>query len=94
LSKASLINDNSGTILSVSKDKTNIKILLPKGGIVKARNEGFEKGDEVCFIINAAKTKIIKVIPKLIADATATLGSSQILRAATTLMNMNSLTKK
>ena len=83
MSKAAFINDNEGIIINVSKDKTKIKVLLPKGGIVKARNEGFEKDDEVCFIINATKTKIIKVIPKLIADATAALGSSQILRAAT-----------
>lgn len=82
MSKAAFINDNKGIVINVSKDKTKIKVLLPKGGIVKARNEGFEKGDEVCFIINATKTKIVKVIPKLIADVTTTLGSSQILRAA------------
>jgi len=83
LNRAVFINDNNGTIIGVSKDKTNIKILLSKGGIVKARNEGFEKGDNVCFILNATKTKIIKVIPKLVADVTAIIGSDPILRAAT-----------
>jgi len=83
LSEAIFINDKSGTVLSVSKDKTSIKVLLPKGGIVKVRNEGFEKGEQVCLIANAAKTKIVKVIPKLIADMTATLGSNPVLRAAT-----------
>jgi len=76
------INDNNGTIIDVSKDKTNIKILLSKGGIVTAKNEGFEKGDNVCFILNATRTKITKVIPKLVADVTAVLGSDPILRAA------------
>jgi len=83
LSEAIFINDKSGTILSVSKDKTSIKVLLPKGGIVKVRNEGFEKGEQVCLIANATKTKIVKVVPKLIADMTAALGSDPILKAAT-----------
>lgn len=82
MSRAIFINDNSGTITSVSKDKTKIKILLDKGGTVTARNEGFEKGDKVCFILNATQTKIIKVIPKLVADITTSVGSSPILRAA------------
>ena len=77
------INDNSGTIINVSKDKTKIKILLAKGGTVKARNEGFEKGDQVCFIVNATRTKIIKVIPKLVADITAAISSNPMLRAVT-----------
>lgn len=83
MSEAIFINDKSGTILSVSKDKTSIKVLLPKGGIVKVRNEGFEKGEQVCLIANATKTKIVKVVPKLIADMTAALGSDPILKAAT-----------
>ena len=82
MSKAMFINDNNGTVTSVSKDKTKVKILLPKGGIVTARNEGFEKGDKVCFILNAARTKIIKVIPKLVADITVIVGSNPILRAS------------
>jgi hypothetical protein len=78
-----LINDNKGTIINISKDKTKIKILLLKGGTVTARNEGFEKGDKVCFILNAAKTEIVKVIPKLIADVTEVIGSNPILGAST-----------
>ena len=81
--QAVFINDNRGTIINVSKDKTKIKILLLKGGTVKARNEGFEKGDQVCFTVNAAKTKIIKVIPKIVADVTAVIGLNPALRAAT-----------
>jgi len=77
------INDSGGTIISVSKDKTKIKILLDKGGTITARNEGFEKGDQVYFILNAIRTKIIKVIPKIVADATVAIGSNPILRAAT-----------
>jgi len=76
------INDNNGTIINVSKDKTNVKILLSKGGIVTARNEGFEKGDNVCFILNATRTKIIKVIPKLVADVTVAIGSNPTLRSS------------
>ena len=77
------INDNNGTIISVSKDKTNVKILLSKGGIATARNEGFEKGENVCFILNATRTKIVKVIPKLVADVAAVIGSDPLFRAAT-----------
>ena len=77
-----LINDNKGIVTNVSKDKTKIKILLPKGGIVTARNEGFEKGDQVCFILNATRTKIVKVIPKLVADITVMVGSNPILGAS------------
>ena len=82
MSQAIFINDNSGTIISVSKDKTKVKILLTKGGIVTARNEGFDKGDKVCFILNAMRTKIIKVIPQLIADITAAVSSDPILIAS------------
>ena len=83
MSKAIFINDNDGTIISVSKDKTSIKILLDKGGIITARNEGFEKGEKVCFILNAIRTKIIKVIPKLVADITTISNSDPLLRAST-----------
>ena len=82
MGRAILINDNSGTVISVSKDKTSIKILLNKGGTVTARNEGFEKGEKVCFILNAMKNKIIKVMPKLAADITVLIGSDPILRAS------------
>ena len=82
MSKAIFINDNSGTVINVSKNKTKIKILLTKGGIVIARNEGFDKGDKVCFILNAMRTKIIKVIPQLIADVTTAIGSNPTLRSS------------
>jgi len=77
------INDNGGTIVSVSKDKTKIKILLDKGSTITARNEGFEKGEKVYFILNATRNKIVKIIPKLVADATVAIGSNPIFRAAT-----------
>jgi len=82
LSRAIFINDNGGTVINVSKNKTKIKILLTKGGIVIARNEGFDKGDKVCFILNAMRTKIIKVIPQLIADVTTAIGSNPTLRSS------------
>ena len=82
MGKAIFINDNGGTIINVSKNKTKIKILLTKGGIVIARNEGFDKGDKVCFILNAMRTKIIKVIPQLIANVTVAVGSNPTLRSS------------
>ena len=73
------INEFKGIVQHVSKDKTEITISLPKGGRIKARNEGFEAGDNVCFIMNNAGTKVVKVFPKLVADLTAIVGEDPTL---------------
>lgn len=76
------LNSHESIVQSVSNDKTEITLLLPRGGIVKAKNEGFEVGDHICFLLDPSKTKIIKVIPKTIADLTVAVGSDPIMRAA------------
>lgn len=73
------INDLEAIVQSVSKDKTEITLSLPRGGTIKAPNEGFETGDKVCFFLNPAGNKIIKVIPKLVADVTGAVGEDQML---------------
>lgn len=76
------INERRGTVISISKDKTKITILLHKGGKVKAKNEGFGVGDKVCLLLDAAKSRVIRVISALTADVAATVGSDPILQAA------------
>jgi len=75
-------NENEAIVQSVSKDKTKITLLLPRGGLVKAKNEGFEVGDNVCFLLDSSQKKITKVLPKLVADVTVAVGSDPIMRAA------------
>jgi hypothetical protein len=76
------INELKGIVQKVSKDKTQITLSLPKGGKIKARNEGFEIGDQVCFILNSAGTKIIKVLPKLVADITVKSNEDPLLNTS------------
>jgi len=68
------VNANYGTIRSVSRDRTTVKIAAPRGGIFECRNEGFEVGQEVCFILDALNRRIIKILPKNVADAQYLLG--------------------
>ena len=75
-------NKHEAIVQSVSDDKTEITLLLPRGGIAKAKNEGFEVGDHVCFLLDSSKKKITKVLPKLFADLTVAVGSDPIMRAA------------
>lgn len=77
-----LINERKGTVVSVSKDKAEITILMDKGGRVKAKNEGFGIGDKVCFLLDAAKLRVIKVMSALTADIAVAVGSDPILQAA------------
>jgi len=78
----SIINDHEAIVQSVSNDKMEITLLLPRGGIAKAKNEGFEVGDNVCFILDPSNKIITKVLPKLVADLTVAVGSDPIMRAA------------
>ena len=68
------INANYGTVRAVSTDKSTIKVAAPRGGVFKCKNEGFEIGQEVCFILDALNRYIIKVLPKEVADMQALLG--------------------
>lgn len=68
------INANYGTVRSVSHNKATVKIVAPRGGTFECRNEGFEVGQEVCFILDALNRYIVKVLPKEVADMQALLG--------------------
>lgn len=76
------LNEHEAIVQSISNNKLEITLLLPRGGLVKAKNEGFEVGDNVCFILDPSKKKITKVLPKLIADLTTAVGSDPLTRAA------------
>jgi len=76
------INELEGIVQSISKDKLEITLSLPRGGTLKARNEGFEIGERVCFFMNTAGTKIVKVIPKVVADVAAGIGEDPILASS------------
>ncbi len=77
----SSLNKLQGIIQAISNDKSEIYLLLPRGGVVKARNEGFEVGDNVCIIVDPVRKKVLKVLPKLIADLTMEIGSNPILQS-------------
>jgi len=68
------INANYGTVRSVSHDKSTITIVAPRGGTFECKNEGFEVGQSVCFILDGLNRRIIKVLPKEVADMQALLG--------------------
>lgn len=76
------LNDHEAIVQSISNDKTEVTLLLPRGGTAKARNEGFETGDHVCFLLDPSNKRIVKIIPKLIADLTIEVGSNPIMRAS------------
>lgn len=73
------INELEGIVQTVSANKAEITLSLPRGGTIKAQNEGFEVGENVCFFMNTAGTKVVKVIPKLVADLAEAVGESPIL---------------
>lgn len=68
------INANYGTVRAVSRNKDTIKIVAPRGGIFECRNEGFEVGQAVCFILDTLNRHIVKVLPKEVADMQALMG--------------------
>jgi len=76
------LNKLQGIVQEVSGDKSEISLLLPRGGIIKAKNEGFEIGDHICIIIDPTKKKVLKILPKIIADLTVIIGSDPILQSA------------
>ena len=75
--KTILINKYFGRVCRISANRAEITIRLPSGGKINCKNEGFEVGDEVCFILNGLQ-QVTKVIPKYIANAIAQLGSDPI----------------
>lgn len=76
------LNSHEAIVQSISNNKSKITLLLPRGGVIKAKNEGFEVGDHVCFLLDPSNKKIIKVLPKLVADLTVAVGSDPLTRAA------------
>jgi hypothetical protein len=77
-----LINANYGVIRSVNKNRDKIKIAAPRGGIFECRNEGFEIGQVVCFILDALNRRVLKVLPKEIADLQLMAGLNPELQEA------------
>ena len=76
------VNANYGVVRSVSSDRSKITIHSPRGGTFKCRNEGFEIGQPVCFILDALGRKIKKVLPKEVADMQALMGLNPELQEA------------
>ena len=76
------LNKIKGIVQEVSDNKSDISLLLPKGGTIKARNEGFEVGEIVCLIIDPVKKKVLKVLPETIANLIVEIGSNPILQSA------------
>jgi len=76
------VNQYHGIVEKVSPDKTKITLRLPKGGLIEAKNEGFEVGDQVCFLMDPLGRKVIKVTPKILADVQVLIGSSPELQGA------------
>ena len=68
------INANYGVVRSVSSNKSTIKVAMPRGGVLECRNEGFEIGQSVCFILDALKRRIVKLWPNEVADVQLLLG--------------------
>jgi len=75
-------NANYGVVRSVSNDRTKISINSPRGGVFWCRNEGFEVGQAVCFILDALNRQIIKVLPKEVADIQVLMGLNPELQEA------------
>ena len=77
----SRLNKRRGISQASCNDKSEIYLLLTRGGVVKARDECFEVGDNVCIIVDPVRKKVLKVLPKLIADLTMEIGSNPILQS-------------
>ena len=77
-----LVNANYGVVRSVSADRARITIRSPRGGTFKCRNEGFEIGQAVCFILDALNHRVLKVLPKEVADIQAMMGLNPELQEA------------
>jgi hypothetical protein len=76
------LNANYGIIRAVSHDKSVITIRTPRGGTFKCKNEGFEVGQEVCFVLDTLNRRVIKVLPKNIADIQVLIGSMPLIQEA------------
>lgn len=76
------INANYGTVRAVSNDRAHITISSPRGGTFKCRNEGFEIGQAVCFILDALNKTVLKVLPKEVADMQSLMGLNPELQEA------------
>lgn len=77
-----LINANYGIVRAVSGDKTRISISPPRGGVFWCRNEGFEVGQAVCYILDALNQQVKKVLPKEVADMQFVMGLNPELQEA------------
>jgi hypothetical protein len=74
------INRFVGIVKKVSRNRSKIWIELPRGGTFLCRNEGFEVGEQVCFLLDPLKRHVLKVIPKDVADARWEMGQNEELQ--------------
>ncbi len=76
------LNSNYGIVRRVSKNRETITIGRPRGGTFKAKNAGFEIGDEVAFVLDPTSRKVIRIIPKDVADAKIAISQDPALQQA------------
>lgn len=76
------LNKHKGVVRSVSPDCTKITIGLPRGGTATAQNEGFDVGDAVCFTLDPSGRRVLRVLPKDVADAKVEIACSETLQHA------------
>jgi len=82
--------NNRGIVRRISPDKTTITIALPRGGKLTCRNEGFEIGEEVCFVLDPSRRRVIKVMPRDVAEIRQMIAADPILQHA--IMEPSTLT--
>lgn len=46
----------------------NIEVTLPSGGVILAPHLGFDRGDEVAFTLDILSKKVVRMIPKEMAE--------------------------
>ena len=76
-----IINEFTGIVTKIFKNKSKIIITLPKGGKIVANNEGFDIGDEICFDISSHGV-VTKIRSKLVADVTLQVGTNHLLETS------------
>jgi len=73
---------NYGVVRGVSTDSAEITVAMPRGGEFRCKNNGFEIGQPVCFLLDTLGARVIKIWPKEIAALQEYLGSCPELQEA------------
>lgn len=75
------LNNITGVVNRILKNKSRIEIVLSKGSKIIANNEGFDIGDVVC-IDATLDGHIVKIRSKLVADVTTKVGTDHLLESS------------